>query len=124
MKFVTILRKERAKRGIEIQQTKVERKEKKEKILREVAVKIGLKQKEKEEEIVTELLLNSEAIKLVMSEEFARKHRFRRTKLERLIYMRNVDETLKYIGPIVDTVEVKIFFKEYKERTSIDVIRD
>jgi len=67
MKFVTILREERAKRGIEIQQTKVERKEKKEKILREVAVKIGLKQKEKEKGIVTELLLNSGAIKLVMN---------------------------------------------------------
>jgi len=119
-----ILRKERAKRGIEIQQTKVERKEKKEKMLREVAVKIGLKQKEKEEEVVTEVLLNSGAIKLVMSEEFARKHRFRRTKLERLIYIRNMDETLNYAGPIVDTVEVKIFFKGYKERTSIDVIGD
>ena len=83
-----------------------------------------MKQKEKEEGIVTELLLNSGAIKLVMSEEFARKHRFRRTKLERLMYMRNVDETLKYVGPIVDTVEVKIFFKGYKERTSIDVIGD
>jgi len=38
--------------------------------------------------------------------------------------MRNMDETLKYVGLIVDTVEVKIFFKGYKERTSIDVIGD
>jgi len=37
------LREEKAKRGIEMRQTKVERKEKKEKLLREVTVKIGLK---------------------------------------------------------------------------------
>jgi len=38
-----ILREERAKRGVEVRQTKVERKEEKEKLLREVMVKIGLK---------------------------------------------------------------------------------
>jgi len=57
-----------------------------------------VKQEEEEEEIVVEALLDSEATGLVMSEEFARKYRFRRTKLERLI------------------------FKEHKERISIDVI--
>ena len=57
-----------------------------------------------------------------MSKEFARKHRFRRMKLERLIYVRNVDGTLNYVEPIVDIVEVEIFFKRHKERTSIDVI--
>ena len=85
-------------------------------------MKIGLKQGKKEEGIVIEALLDSGATGLVMSEEFARKHRFRRTKLERLIYMRNVDRTLNYARPIVDTVEVEIFFKGYKERTLIDVI--
>ena len=102
-----ILREERAKRGVEVQQTKVERKEKKEKVLREVMVKIGLKQEEEEEEIVTEALLDSEVTELVMSEEFARKHRFKRTKLERLIYVRNVDGTLNYAWPIMchDTVK-------------------
>ena len=38
-----ILREERAKRGIEVRQTKVEREKNKEKYLREVMVKIGLK---------------------------------------------------------------------------------
>jgi len=38
-----ILKKERAKRGVEVRQTKVEREEKKEKYLREVIVKIELK---------------------------------------------------------------------------------
>ena len=117
-----ILREEKAKRGVEVRQTKVERKEKKEKTLREVVMKIGLKQKEDEEEVVTEALLDSGATGLVMSEEFVKKHRFRRTKLERPVYVRNVDGMLNYAGPIVDIVEVEIFFKGHKEQTSIDVI--
>ena len=107
-----ILREEKAKRGVE----------KKKKVLRKVTVKIGLKQEEEEEGVVTEALLDSGTTGLVMSEEFARKHKFRRTKLERLVYVRNVDSTLNYAGPIVNTVEVEIFFKGHKERTSIDVI--
>ena len=72
---------------------------------------------------MTEALLDSGAMGLVISEEFAKKHRFRRTKLERLVYIRNVDGTLNYTRPIIDTVEVEIFFKGHKERTLIDVIR-
>ena len=85
-------------------------------------VKIGLKQKEEEEGIVTKALLDSGATGLVMSEEFARRHKFKRTKLERPVYVRNVDGMLNYVGPIVEIVEVEIFFKGYKERMSIDVI--
>ena len=105
-----------------MRQTKVERKEKKEKYFREVIVKIRLKQEEEEEGIVTEMLLDSRATGLVMSEEFAKKYRFKRMKLERPVYMRNMDGTLNYVGPIVNTVEVEIFFKGHKERTLIDVI--
>jgi len=72
--------------------------------LREVMVKIGLKQEEEEEGIVTEALLNSGVTGLVMSKEFAKKHKFRRTKLERPVYVRNMNGTLNYVGPIVDTV--------------------
>ena len=81
-----------------------------------------MKYEEEEEGIVTEALLDSGVTGLVMSEEFAKKHRFRRRKLERLVYVRNVDGMLNYVGPIVDTVEVEIFFKGHKERTLIDVI--
>ena len=112
-----ILREEKAKREVE-----KKKEDKKEKVLREVMVKIGLKQEEEEEGIVTEALLDSGATGLVMSEEFARKHKFRRTELERPVHVRNVDGTFNYAGPIVDTVEVEIFFKGYKERTSIDVM--
>jgi len=102
-----ILRKEKAKRG-------VEKKEKKEKLLREVTVKIGLKQEKEEEGIIMEALLDSGATGLVISEEFARRHKFKRTKLERPVYVRNVDGTLNYVGLIIDIVEVEIFFKGHK----------
>ena len=90
--------------------------------MREVTVKIGLKQEEEEEGVVTEALLDSGVTELVISKEFARRHKFRRTKLKRSVYVRNVDGTLNYVGPIVDTVEVKIFLKGHKERMSIDII--
>ena len=96
------LREEKAKR-------RVEKKERKEKVLREVTVKIGLKQEREEEGITTEALLDSGAMGLVMSEEFAKRHRFKRMRLERPVYVRNMDGTLNYARPIVDTVEVEIF---------------
>ena len=89
--------------------------------MREVTVKIRLKQEEEEKGVMIEMLLDSRATGLVMSEEFAKKHRFRRRKLKRLVYARNVDGMLNYVGPIINTVEVEIF-KEHKERMSIDVI--
>ena len=85
-------------------------------------MKIELKQEEEEDWIVADTLLDSGATGLVMSEGFVRKHRFRRIKLERLIYVRNVNGMLNYMEPIVDTVEIEIYFKGFKERTSIDVI--
>jgi len=57
-----------------------------------------------------------------MSDEFTRRHKFKRTKLERPVYVRNVNGTLNYVGPIVDTVEIEIFFKGHKEQTSMNVI--
>ena len=87
--------------------------------MREVTVKIRLKQEEEEKEIIIEALLDSDVTELVMSLEFARKNKFEMRRLERPIYMRNVDETFKYKG---HTVEVELFFKGYKERTLINVI--
>jgi len=42
-------------------------------MLREVMVKIGLERIDTQKEVIVEVLLNSEAIELVMSSEFARK---------------------------------------------------
>ena len=64
---------------------------------------------------MVDVLLDSEVTGLVMSEEFAKKHRFRRTKLERPIYVRNVDRTLNYAGPIVNIVEVEIFLRDIRK---------
>ena len=55
--------------------------------------------------------MDSGATVLVMSKEFVRKHRFRRMKLERPIYIRNVDGIFNYMRPIVDTIEVEIFLR-------------
>ena len=70
------------------------------------------------------MLLDSGATGLVMSKKFARRYKFKRTKLEKLVYMRNVDGILDYAGPIVDTVKVEIFFKEHIERMLVNVIED
>jgi len=43
-------------------------------------------------------------------------------KIERLIYVRNVDGTFNKKGPIEHMVEVNIYYQEYRERTEIDVI--
>ena len=71
-----------------------------------------------------EALLDSRTTELVMSSEFARKNKFKTKQLERLIYVRNVDRTFNYEKLIEYTVEVELFFKGHKERTSRDMIRD
>ena len=52
-----ILREEKAKRGVEVRQTKIKKKEKKKKMLREVVVKIRLKQDVKIEKSELSLFL-------------------------------------------------------------------
>jgi len=36
--------------------------------------------------------------------------------------VRNVDRILNYVGLIIDTMKVEIYFKEHKKRMLIDVI--
>ena len=91
------------------------------KMLREITVKIGLKQEENEEGIVVDVLLHSGVIELVMSSEFARKNKLRK-KLDRLIYVRNMDSIFNHEGLIEYTVEVKLFYREHRKRTEIDMI--
>ena len=70
-----------------------------------------------------EALLDSGVTGLVMSSEFARKQRFKLKKLERPMYVRNVDGPLNKEGPIKHMVEVNIYYQEHRERMEIDVIR-
>ena len=51
-------------------------------------MKIGLKQKEDEEGIIVEALLDSSATGLVMSSEFAKKNKFKKKRLEMPIYVK------------------------------------
>jgi len=71
---------------------------------------------------MVEALLNSRATELVISSEFARKQRFKLKKMERLIYIRNMDGFFNKERPIKHMVEVNIYYQRYRERTKIDVI--
>ena len=90
--------------------------------MREVTIKIGLERLDMQEGITVEALLDSGAMGLVMSSEFAKKKGFKLKKLERPIQVRNVDGLFNREGPIENTVEVNVYYKEHVERTEIDVI--
>ena len=91
-------------------------------LLREVTVKIGLERIDMQEGITVEALLDSGATGLVMSSEFARKQGFKLKRLDKPMYVRNVDGSLNKEGPIEHTVEVNIYYQGHRERTEIDVI--
>ena len=92
-------------------------------LLKEVTVKIGLERIDTQEEIMVEALLDNSATGLVISSEFARKQGFKLKKLDRPMYVRNVDGSLNKKRPIEHTVEINIYYQGYRERTEIDVIR-
>ena len=56
---------------------------------------------------------------MVMSSELVRKQL---KKIERLIYVRNMDGMLNKERPIEYTVEVNIYYQEHRKRIEIDVI--
>jgi len=57
-----------------------------------------------------------------MSSEFTRKQKFKLKKLDRHMYVRNMDSSFNKEGPIKHTVKVNIYYQEYRERMEIDVI--
>ena len=75
-----------------------------------------------QEGITVEVLLDSNATGLVMSSEFARKQGFKLKKIERSIYVRNMDSLFNKERPIKHTVEVNIYYQGHRERTEIDMI--
>ena len=91
-------------------------------MLREITVKIGLERIDMQEGITVEALLDSRAMGMVMSSEFAIKQSFKLKKLERPMQVRNVDRFFNREGPIENTVEVNIYYKGHTERTEINVI--
>ena len=85
-------------------------------------MKIGLERIDTQEEIMVEALLDSGMIGLVMSSEFAKKQKFKLKKIERPIYVRNIDGSFNKERPIKYIVKVNIYYQGHRERTEIDVI--
>ena len=85
-------------------------------------MKIGLERIDTQEGITVEALLDSGVMGLVMSSELTRKQRFKLKKLNRPMYVRNVDSLLNKEGLIEHIVEVNIYYQGHRERTEIDVI--
>jgi len=82
-------------------------------------VKIGLERINMQKGITVEALLNSRATELVMSLKFVRKQGFKLKKIERPIYVRNINGFFNKKGQIEHMVEVDIY---YQERMEIDVM--
>ena len=93
-------------------------------MLREVTVKIRLERIDTQKGVTVEVLLDSSVIELVISSEFARKQAFKLNKIERLIYIRNVNGFFNKKRLIEYIVEVNIYYQRYKERMEINVIRE
>jgi len=68
------------------------------------------------------MLLDSGVTGLVMSLKFSRKQWFKLKKIERPIYIRNMNGFFNKEVPIEHIVEVDIYYQEYGERIEIDVI--
>ena len=81
-------------------------------MLREMTMKIGLERIDMQEGVTAEALLDSRAMGLVMSLEFARKQGFKLKKIKNPIYVRNVNGMFNKEGPIENTVEVNIYDKD------------
>ena len=79
-------------------------------LLREVTVKIRLERIDTQEEVTIEALLDSGAMDLVISSEFARKQEFKLKKIERPIYIRNINSFFNKEGLIEHIVEMNIYY--------------
>ena len=87
MKVGTSDSKETKKKEVEVRKTK------KDESLRKITVKIGLERIDTQEGVTVEELLNNRAMGLVMSSEFVRKQEFQLKKIDRPIYVRNIDSS-------------------------------
>jgi len=69
-----------------------------------------------------EVLLDSRTTELVISSKFTRKQQFKSKKIERLIYVKNVNSSFNKKRHIKHPVEVNIHYQEHRERMEIDMI--
>ena len=73
-------------------------------------MKIGLKRISTQKELTVEALLDSRAIRLVISSEFAQRQGFKLKKIERSIYVRNVNSSFNKMRLIKHTVKINIYY--------------
>ena len=73
-------------------------------------MKIGLEKIDTQEEVIVKALLDSRAMRLVISLEFARKQGFKLKKIKRPIYIRNIDSSFNKKGSIKHIVKVNIYY--------------
>jgi len=92
-------------------------------MLKEVTVKIVLERIDTQKEVTVKILLDSNLTELVISSKFTKKQGFKLKKIEKLIYVRNVDSSFNKEGSIEHTVEVNIYYQGHRERTEINVIK-
>ena len=67
-------------------------------------------------------MLDSGIMGLVISLKFVKKQRFKLKKIEKSIYVRNMDGYFNKEKPIEYIVEVNIYYQKHRERIEIDVI--
>jgi len=65
-------------------------------------------------------LLDSRTTRLVISLKFVRKNKFKK-KLDKPIYVWNMDNTFNHKESIKYIVKLKLFYKGYKERIKINI---
>lgn len=68
--------------------------------------------------------MNSRAMRFMMSSKSIKKQKFQLKKIERLIYIRNVNRMFNKEELIENTVEVNIHYQGHRERMKIDIIRE
>ena len=73
-------------------------------------MKIVLERIDTQEDVNVEVLLNNRVIGLVISLEFARKQEFKLKKIDKSIYMKNMNGSFNKERPIEYIVEINIYY--------------
>jgi len=87
-------------------------------------VKIELNQKEEKNRITVEVLLNSGVTGFVISLKFIRKHNFKRKKLKRLIYIRNMNSIFNFHPLLISFIKQLHLYYMFNWFLIINVIGD
>ena len=76
-------------------------------------VKIRLERIDTQKGVIVKALLNSRVTELVISSEFTEKQIFKLKKIEKPIYMRNMNSSFNKEGPIKYIIEINIHYQRY-----------